>query len=190
MDTSRSESVNRKRIEVFCCYARRDQLWLLELRAHLAPLQREGLITLWDDMNINPGDEWEKEIHRRLVSAHIILLLVSPHFIASDYGYDVEMKQAMEQHECGRARVIPIILHPVSWKKTPFGKLQALPTHAKAITSDYWSHPNVAFYTIVEGIRKIVEETSERRNPPETVSWPIGEVIRPNDPGRIQLQGH
>src|SRR5215471_21710359 len=112
-----------KSLHVFCCYARKDQQWLLELKTHLAPLQREGLITLWDDMDICPGDEWEKEIRGHLETAQIILLLVSPNFIASDYGYSIEMQQAMKQHEQGQARVIPIILHPVSWQKTPFGKL-------------------------------------------------------------------
>lgn len=189
MNISRSEIVSRKRLDVFCCYAHKDQQWLLELKTHLAPLQREELIILWDDMNVYPGDEWEEVILRRLDSAHIILLLVSPHFIASDYGYSVEMRRAMERHERGEARVIPIILHLVSWKKTPFGKLQALPTPARAITSSYWSHPNEAFYTVVTGIRKIVE-ASERRSPLDMPSWAFGEERHPNSPGRIQPQRH
>ena len=74
----------RKSIEVFCCYARKDQQLLLDLKTFLSPLQREGLITLWTDIDINAGTEWEREIHRHLNTAQIILLLISPDFIASE----------------------------------------------------------------------------------------------------------
>ncbi len=45
-----------------------------------------------------------------LNSAQIILLLISPDYTASDYCIDVEMRRAMEWHERGEARVIPVIL--------------------------------------------------------------------------------
>ena len=83
---------------------------------------------MWHDRNISAGTEWEREINKHLNEADIILLLISPDFIASDYCYSKEMKWAMDRHERGEARVIPIILRPVdNWKGAPFGKLQALP---------------------------------------------------------------
>src|SRR5438045_5413886 len=115
-------------VEIFCCYAHKDEALLNKLKTHLTPLQREGLIDVWHDRNISAGTEWEREIGQHLNTARIILLLVSPDFIDSDYCYGVEMKRAMERHERGEARVIPVILRPVYWKKAPFGKLQALPT--------------------------------------------------------------
>ncbi len=78
-------------LQVFCCYARKDQPLLQELKAHLALLVREGLITLWADGDIDAGMEWEEEIHHHLNAAHIILLLISPDFMASDYCYGIEM---------------------------------------------------------------------------------------------------
>jgi hypothetical protein len=36
-----------------------------------------------------------------LDSAHIILLLISSDFMASDYCYDIEVKRAMKRHETG-----------------------------------------------------------------------------------------
>ncbi len=110
MDIRAPEGTRPESVEVFCCYARKDQSLLLELKTHLTPLQREGLITLWADIDINAGMEWEKEIQRHLNTAQIILLLISPDFIASEYCYSVEMQRAVERHECGEARVIPIIL--------------------------------------------------------------------------------
>jgi TIR domain len=66
-----------KPIGVFCCYAREDHLLLLELKKHLTALQREGLITLWTDLDISPGEEWEREIQQQLDMSQIILLLIS-----------------------------------------------------------------------------------------------------------------
>lgn len=148
----------QKGVEVFCCYARKDQPLLLELKTHLTPLQREGLITLWADTDINAGIEWEEEIRRHLNSAQIILLLISPDFIASEYCYSVEMQRAIERHERGEAQVIPIILRPVDWQGMPFGKFQALPTNASPVTSGKWHHQDEAFYEVAKGIRDAVAE--------------------------------
>ena len=91
----------------------------------------------------------------------IILLLVSPDFMSSDYCYGIEMKKAMERHERGEAVVIPIILRPVYFQGAPFGKLQALPTDAKPVKSKSWSDQDEAFFDIAEGIRKITERLKE-----------------------------
>lgn len=153
--------IGNKTIKVFCCYARNDQPFLLELKKHLSALEREKRITLWADINIDAGTEWEKEIDRHLSTAQIILLLVSPDFIHSDYCYSVEMQKAMQRHESGEARVIPIILRPVLWQETPFGKIQALPTDASPIISEKWHHQDEAFYSVAEGVRKAVASLTE-----------------------------
>src|SRR6266487_4660896 len=100
-------------VEIFCCYAHEDQALLKKLITHLASLERQGCIRIWADKDIGAGAEWEQEINKHLNTAHIILLLVSPDFMASDYCYGIEMKRAMEKHQAGTARVIPIILRPV-----------------------------------------------------------------------------
>jgi len=122
----------------------------------LAPLQRLGLITLWSDIDIDGGAEWKKEIEKHLDTAHIILLLVSPDFMKSEYCYSIEMKRAMERNELKEAQVIPIILRPVYWQGAPFGKLQALPTNGKPVR--IWQNQEKAFFDVAEGIRKAVEE--------------------------------
>ena len=141
-------------IQIFFCYAREDEILLSKLKAHLRPLQHQGLIDVWHDREISAGSEWEREIKTHLSTAQIILLLISPDFMNSDYCYGVEMKQAMERHEQGDAHVIPLILRPVYWQGSPFGKLQVLPTDAKPITSSSWHSLDDAFFDAAESIRK------------------------------------
>jgi len=142
--------------KIFICYAREDERFLNKLKKQLSLLQHQGLIELWYDRNISAGSEWEKEIHEHLSSADVILLLVSPHFMASQYCYGVEMKQALERQEEGDAVVIPIILRPVDWESTPLSKLQALPTDGKPMTT--WAVEDKALLDIVKGIRGVVEK--------------------------------
>lgn len=147
-------------VEIFCCYARKDQELLHVLKTHLIPLQRQGRITLWADTNISAGAEWENELKKHLNTAQMILLLVSPDFMASDYCYSKEMLRAMQRHEAGETRVVPILLRPVDdWQSAPFGKLQVLPTNAKPIMGRSWRRDlDEAFRNVAEGIRKAVEQ--------------------------------
>jgi hypothetical protein len=95
-------------VEVFCSYARVDEMWLHKLEAHLKHLQQQGLISLAHRRLIAPGSDWKKEIHVHLETASVILLLVSSNFFTSDYCYGVEMKRALEREKAQEARVISI----------------------------------------------------------------------------------
>ena len=116
--------------KIFFCYAREDEQYLNKLKAYLRPLQRQGMIDVWHDRDISAGTEWESEIKKHLNSADIILLLVSPDFMSSEYCYSVEMDYALERHKCGDVLVIPVIIRPVHWKESVLGKLQVLPKNA------------------------------------------------------------
>jgi len=145
----------QKAIQTFCCYAHTDEQLLNKLKAHLKPQQREGLLQIWYDRDISAGTEWEQEIEEQLNTAQIILLLVSPDFMASDYCYTKEMQRALERHNRGEIRAIPIILRPVDWQITPLGKLQALPKDGRPITT--WSNRDNAYLDVARGIRAVVE---------------------------------
>jgi hypothetical protein len=66
----------------------------------------------------------------------------------------IEMKRAMERHDGGNARVVPVILRPVKWDITELGRLQALPKGGLPVTQ--WSDPDLAFVDICEGMLAIV----------------------------------
>ncbi|HEX2571440.1 MAG TPA: toll/interleukin-1 receptor domain-containing protein, partial [Polyangia bacterium] len=122
---------------------------------HLAPLRRQGLIGVWHDRQIDAGTEWQGAIDEELERADVILMLVSPNFVASDYCYDVEMKRAMERHGEGTARVIPIVVRPVDFGGLPLGRLQALPRDARPVTA--WGSRDEAWLDVAKGIRQVVE---------------------------------
>lgn len=144
------------RIEVFVSYAHKDKALLEKLEKHLLLLKRQGLIDTWYDRDISGGTEWAQEIDKHLNTAQIVLLLVSPDFLASDYCYGIEMERAVAQHERGEALVIPVILRPVDWQDSLFGKLQALPKNKKPVTT--WSNRDEAFHDIVTDILQVAQK--------------------------------
>src|SRR5690349_10195100 len=95
-------------ISLFYSYSHKDEALRKRLETHLSLLQNEGVISGWHDRRIAAGTEWDGAISENLDNAGIILLLVSADFLASRYCRDVEIKRAMERHEAGTARVIPV----------------------------------------------------------------------------------
>ncbi|WP_414568325.1 TIR domain-containing protein [Nostoc sp. CCY 9925] len=146
------EHLENAPINVFISYSNKDKDLLDEFIKHLAILERQGKITAWYDSLIKAGEEWKTQIEEQLESAQIILLLISPDFMASDHCYEIEMQQAMARHNQGTAQVIPIILRPSNWIDSPFSMLQVLPKDARPVTQ--WSDRDTAFLNVVEGIRK------------------------------------
>jgi DNA-binding transcriptional ArsR family regulator len=94
-------------INLFFCYAHEDEKLQSELSGHLSSLRRQGLIKDWKHFDIKAGQDKRKEVATYLKNAHIILLLISPDFMKSDYYQGFEMKRAMERHNKGEAKVIP-----------------------------------------------------------------------------------
>jgi WD40 repeat protein len=168
-------------VKIFICYAREDESLLKQLKKQLTPLQRRGLIDVWDDRDIDAGTEWEKEIKEHLDAAQIILLLVSPDFMDSDYCYGKEMKQALERHHRKEARVIPVILRPVYWEDI-LGNIQVLPRDTIPVQS--WRTADEAFYDVAKGIREIVLRYNQTSDLTADVPSPV-RVMPP-----IQISQH
>ncbi|GCE15641.1 hypothetical protein KTT_55000 [Tengunoibacter tsumagoiensis] len=169
-----SESKIQKPIKIFFCYAHEDELLLQKLQKQLGALRKLGLLDFWHDRDISAGTNWQQEINQQLDEAQIILLLVSPDFVNSDYCYSTEMEQALERHRQGTNYVIPIILRPVHWQGTPFSHLQVLPTDAKPLSG--WSNLDEAFFDVAEGIKKVVEAFLKEEKTQD------GKQIRTNKP--------
>lgn len=153
----------RPAAQLFYSYSHKDEKLRERLEVHLAALKREGLISSWHDRKIGAGTEWKDAIDDHLKATNIILLLISADFLASDYCYDVELRYAMERHQKGEARVIPVILQPCDWHTSSFANLQALPKDGKPITK--WPNRNDAFVNIAAGIRKALDDMGQRGSP-------------------------
>lgn len=148
-------------IKLFFSYSHKDEGLRDQLAVHLSAMKRQGVIDDWHDRSMLAGDHIDATIKAAMERADIVLLLVSPDFIASDYCYDVEMTQAVQRHIEGRCRTIPVILRPCDWHGTPFGKLLATPRDGKAVT--LWRNLDEAFVDVARSIRAAAEDMRRRK---------------------------
>ncbi|HSN97811.1 MAG TPA: TIR domain-containing protein, partial [Candidatus Nanopelagicales bacterium] len=94
----------------------------------------------------------------RLESARLILLLISPDFLASE-EHDAQVERAMERSDAGSARVVPILLRPCEWEAGRFKKLQPLPRSRKPVTRA--GDQDEAFTEIARELRGVVQKLEQ-----------------------------
>jgi tetratricopeptide (TPR) repeat protein len=145
-------------IKVFYAYAQEDEPWVQELEKHLRLFQRQKLISTWHTRLIKAGEDWHHLIDTHLQTASVVLLLISPDFLASDYCYGAEMKRVLAREQAKGVRLIPILLRPVDWQNTPFAYLQPLPSNATFLTE--WKNLDRAFTEVAVGIRRAIIDLS------------------------------
>ena len=107
---------------------------------------RDKVITTWSQRQIFPGDEPTQVINQQLNTADIILLLISANSLADDTCYNLEIQRAIERHQAGEARVIPILLRPVDWAGAPFSHLRSCPKNRQPLVT--WANQDKIFSEI------------------------------------------
>ena len=145
-----------KPVKVFISYSKADEAYLEELKKHLKTLTRQGELLLWDDQSLKPGEKWDQAIKGELLTADVILVLLSADALATDYIYDVEMKMALERHRKGRTMVVPVILRPCMWKHTSMSMLSALPRKGEPIANH--DNKDAVWKEVAEGIKEAAQQ--------------------------------
>ncbi len=177
-------SADKKTIHIFIAYSQKDRAYLDDLRTHAAPLLHGGNVSIWFDGEIHAGEVWDAEIKASLHAADIILMLLSSHSLASDYFYKQEVKEALERHEAGKARVVPVVLSACLWQKTPLANLQGLPKGMTPINS--WPNRDDAWNAVLLGVSDLIDEIENERKgqtspTPKTPSARDGNNLKPAD---------
>ena len=145
-------------LKVFFSYSHKDENLMSRLNAHLASLRHMGIIHSWHDRKITAGSDLDDAIDAQLEKADLVLLLISADFLNSDYCYKKELKHALEREKEGKVRVVPVILRPVDWERSPFSHLMAVPKDGKPITR--WTNRDAGFLSAAREIRRVAEELS------------------------------
>jgi tetratricopeptide (TPR) repeat protein len=153
------ETSHARTIHIFHSYAQEDLRFFKQLEKQLSVLKQQRLIDHWHRYALNAGDNVRHVIKERLQQSDIILLLISPDFIASEDCIDFEMLQAMQQYEKGKASVVPILLRPTLWQRLPCARLWSLPPSPKGGVKPVsrWRDKDEAFFRIASALEKIID---------------------------------
>lgn len=125
--------------------------------------RRKQEITTWHEGQISSGGSIEQERLVQWEQAQIILLLLSPTYIADDHCY-AQMQLALQRQQTAGTRVVPILLRPTpGWEAMPIADLQALPQGNRPITS--WNQREEALANVAEGIHNVALQLREQQHP-------------------------
>lgn len=119
---------------VFISYSRHDVEWKERIVTQLGVLESEGLIDTWHDGLIRPGADWLPAIEAAMASARVAVLIVSAHFLSSEFIRHHEIPVLFARRAEQGLRVIPVIVRPCGWDLVPWlNAMQALPGEGKSL---------------------------------------------------------
>lgn len=144
---------NLNKVHIFVSYSHKDEDFKERLIDHLIPLVRLNKATLWDDRSIDGGDEWREEIFENLEKADIVLCLISSGFVASDFCMTEELNQALEAHDKGTKKVIPVRIKEVNWDNLEVAKIQGFPSEWMTDIED-----NKSWTEVSKGVEKVINK--------------------------------
>lgn len=121
------------RYKVFISYSHKDTEFREEVNTHLRPLVREGVVDVWDDTLIQAGDEWREEIKNAIAAARVAILIVTPHFMASDFIAKDELPPLLKAAQEDGATILALHARPVLLDTTPIVKYQAINDPARTL---------------------------------------------------------
>jgi len=144
-------------MKAFISYSRQDRSLKEKFRHHLKCIEDKFTLTIFDDGEILPGEEWEKRIWEEFDKSNIIFFLITSNFISSDFCLKLEFKRAIDRHKKGKVIVIPIILSPCGWKNiTGLENIQVLPDNGNPIRSKSFKSQDAGFNNVINGLNKLL----------------------------------
>jgi hypothetical protein len=68
---------------VFISYSHKDEEWKDRLVTHLRVLEMQGFLDVWEDRQIEGGDDWYPEIETAINKANVAILMISANFLVT-----------------------------------------------------------------------------------------------------------
>ena len=173
-----------KPLKVFITYSHKNTKAKDQLITRLALLKREGIIDIWHDNEILPGDKWRDAIFNNLADSDLLLYLTSAYSLESE-NCNKELAAALTAEK----KVIPIILEHCNWKSHKLenspdlsakglylnesesqilGEIQALPDRGKPLNE--WRPRSKGWESVLEGIREVIDEMQSHKAPSSETS--------------------
>lgn len=142
-------------VNIFISYTHNDEIYKDRLITHLASLKKSGLVNVWHDRKLLPGGIVRREIGEQLEDSDIMIALISPDYIDSDYCYDDELLEAIQRHKEKTIRLVYVMIKPVECELLGIKEYVLLPKDGKPVSK--WKNKDDAYVDIVRGLKALTQ---------------------------------
>jgi len=136
---------------VYFSYSHADVKWLKMIQKHLAPMVRDGLIA-WNDEQIKPGALWNDEIGKALADAKVVILLVSPNLLASEFFTNYELPQLLKAADEKDISLLWFLVDYCAYGHTDIAKAQSILNPTRPLSTLNSMELNKALHAISQAI--------------------------------------
>jgi len=113
---------------VFIAYSHKDLKFQEDVSIHIKALGMSGEIVPWSDRQISGGEDWFEKIESAISKAKIAILIISAHFLASDFIKKVEIPKLLKRCQTDGLILIPVLARHCAWEPVAWlSKIQFLP---------------------------------------------------------------
>jgi hypothetical protein len=145
-------------VSIFVSYSHRDESEKQRLMTHLGVLGNAHQSKAWCDDLIGAGADWNKEILRAIDSAKVAVLLITSHFLTSDFILKVEVPRIQQRLDRKELRVVPIIGRHCAWEQHQWlSAMNVRPKNATPIWRDRGVHADEELTDVVNEIAAMLK---------------------------------
>ncbi|SKC12373.1 Leucine rich repeat-containing protein [Soonwooa buanensis] len=144
---------------IFISYSHKDKVWLERVQVHLKAIKNhlKRDIDVWDDTKLRGGDKWQDEIKKALSESAIAILLISADFLASEFINRSEIPPILENANKNGTKILPVIVSPCLFKKSPLGEYQAMNEPSKALSNISNSEAEGYLVSLTEQVLELID---------------------------------
>lgn len=165
-------------VEIFCSFDDEDQGFYQRIKDQFGLLKQSNQsLRWWSKEDIDPGQDLAEETRRRLESAVIILLLISPKYLNAPANQQ-ELTLAVRRQREEQIPVIPVRLRPGNYGAFSFARLKGFPEDESTVLSQLAEpEQEEVFAHLVASIARMLSQRSTlasttSRNQIWTVPYP------------------
>lgn len=140
---------------IFISYSHKDSHFKEEVEISLKGLKNvipDLEFTYWSDTQIKPGSKWEREIKDQLENCSIAIMLVSRHFLASEFIMNTEVPTLLSKLEHKGGLILSLILGKCLFEKSSLRVFQALNSPSMPLNSLTPHEQELVYFKLEETI--------------------------------------
>ncbi|BEH16490.1 hypothetical protein MAALD49_38580 [Marinobacter shengliensis] len=166
----------KMRNQVFVSYSHRDSDYLARLKVHLRPFERQGLVELWSDSKIGPGDRWKREIAEAIDRAAAAVLLISADFLASDFVAENELPPLLSRAEEEGVKILPVVLKPCAFTDIEeISQFQSVNDPKRTVAELSEADSESLWYGVAAAVRDAIQKVEAEQPSEQPVKSPYDE---------------